>query len=373
MTDFPPLAECADADSLLERIEAAGIVGMGGGGYPTAAKLRAARAGGADLAIGNGMACEPGATADLALLRGHLDAVVSGLRIVCRCLASSARFVLAVPPGSGIPSPATEVAAPYPAGDERLLVGQVAGREVPAAGWPTDVGVVVLNVATLFAIHQAVRLGKTPRRRLVTVGDANYWLRFGRPLETLRPLLAEELRGSSPSAGQESLGVAPDLAAVKVRLAAAQSAASVPNAAPLRTGGPLTGHPAETDAVVEGTTFHVGLGPESGPCIRCGWCRPACPEALAPDLLHAAFETGSPAPSAFDCTECGACTAVCPAAIDLVNQIRAVKNRQRHIATAARRADTARQRTDARVARLQHAAKARDDRRSERLRRPRAW
>lgn len=370
MTDFPPLSECADADSLLERIEAAGIVGMGGGGYPTAAKLRAAQAGGADLAIGNGMACEPGATADLALLRGHLDAVVSGLRIVCRCLASSARFVLAVPPGSGIPSPATEVVAPYPAGDERLLVGQVAGREVPAAGWPTDVGVVVLNVATLFAIHQAVRLGKTPRRRLVTVGDANCWLRFGRPLATLRPLLVEGQPGSMSLASQRRQGHAD----VRASLAAGHSESSSQlNATPLRTGGPLTGHPAKTGAVVEATTFHVGLPPESSPCIRCGWCRPACPEALAPDLLHGAFETGSPAPSAFDCTECGACTAVCPAAIDLVNHIRTVKNRQRQTAASTRRAEAARQRTDARVARLQQAAKARDDRRAERLRRPRAW
>lgn len=372
MTDFPPLAECADAATLLARIEAAGIVGMGGGGFPTAAKLRAAQAGGADLVIGNGMACEPGATADLALLHRHLDAVVSGLRIVCRCLADGARFVLAVPPGSGVPPPAKEVNARYPAGDERVLVAEAAGREVPAAGWPTDVGVVVLNVATLFAIHEAVRLGKAPQRRLVTVGDTNYWLRFGRPFATLQPLLAEELR-SSLSAGEESPSVAPDLAAVKARLAAAQGASSVPNAAPLRTGGPLTGQPAETDAVVEATTFHVGLSPESSPCIRCGWCRPACPEALAPDLLHGAFEAGSPAPSAQDCTECGACTAACPAAIDLVNDIRAVKSRQRHTAATARRAEAARQRGDARLARLRQAAKMRDDRRAERLRQPRVW
>ena len=372
MTDFPPLAERTDAATLLARIDAAGIVGMGGGGYPTAAKLRAAKAGGADLAIGNGMACEPGATADLALLRGHLDAVVSGLRIVSRCLASGAHFVLAVPPGSGIPPPATEVVAPYPTGDERVLVRQVADREVPAAGWPTNVGVVVLNVATLFAIHEAVRLGKTPRRRLVTVGDANYWLRFGQPLETLRPLLTGRSMGV-PSTGQGQRGITPRLAGVKVSLAAASGASSSQPNAPLRTGGPLTGHPAAPDAVVEATTFHVGLPPKSGPCIRCGWCRPACPEALAPDLLHAAFEAGSPAPSAFDCTECGACTAACPAAIDLVNHIREVKHRQRHTATAVRRAEAARQRTDARVARLQLAAKARDDRRGERLRHRRRW
>ena len=381
-TDFPPLPESAGAASLLARIEAAGIVGMGGGGYPTAAKLRAAQAGGADFVIGNGMACEPGANADVALLRQHLDAVVSGLRIVCRCLAGGGRsetapagegqsepeahrprFVLAVPPGSDIPPPATAVAAAYPAGDERVLVAQVAGREVPATGWPTDVGVVVLNVATLFAIHEAVHLGKAPRRRLVTVGDANYWLRLGRPLATLRPLLAAESLRKSSSLGQrrQRKGIAS---------APAHTKANVP---PLRVGGPLTGQPAMADAAIEATTFHVGLLPASGPCIRCGWCRPACPEGLLPDLLHATFEAAAPAPSALDCTECGACTAACPAAIDLVNEFRALKRWQRRATTAAHRAEVARQRGEARIARLQQAAEARDERRAERLRRPRRW
>lgn len=380
-TRFPPLSERTDAASLLARIEAAGIVGMGGGGYPTAAKLRAARASGADLVIGNGMACEPGADADLALLRQRLDAVVSGLRIVCRCLAGGGRceatpvrrqsepnakgprFVLAVPPGSDIPPPATAVAAPYPAGDERVLVAQVAGREVPAAGWPTDVGVVVLNVATLFAIHEAVHFGRAPRRRLVTVGEANYWLRLGRPLATLRPLLAAEKQRRSQffEHRQRRSGIRSDLAHTKA------------NAPPLRVGGPLTGQPAATDAAVEATTFHVGLPPTSGPCIRCGWCRPACPEGLDPDLLHASFEATTPAPSALDCTECGACTAACPAAIDLVNEFRALKHRHCRATAAAHRANAARQRGEARAARLQQAAEARDDRRAERLRRPRRW
>lgn len=370
--DFPPLPPEADAASLLARIEVAGIVGMGGAGYPTAAKLRAARAGGADLAIGNGMACDPGASADLALLRQRLEAVVSGLRIVCRCLEAPGgpagacgaadrelvggegrlpgpRFVLAVPPGSGIPPPAKAVAVDYPAGDERRLVAQVAGRQVPAAGWPTDVGVVVLNVATLFAIHEAVRLGKAPRRRLVTVGGQDRWLRLGRPLATLTPLLVVA-QGDGTGSGS-----------------------SPPPHGAMRVGGPLTGRPAALDAVVEATTFHVGLTPQAGPCIRCGWCRTACPEALLPDLLHAAFEAGGEGARTTDCTECGACTAACPASIDLVNEIRALKRKRHDAASQARRAAAARQRFLARTARLRGAEAARDERRAKRLRRPRQW
>lgn len=350
--NFEPLAADAPPAAVLARVEAAGIVGMGGGGFPTATKLRAALAGKADLVVGNGMATEPGAGADLALLREHADAVVSGLRIVCRCLAGGAeesavrevRHILAVPPGSGIGPPATPVALGYPAGDERRLAGHLAGRAMPWGARPTDVGVLVLNVATLFAIHEAVRLGQTPRRRLIAVGGTNRWLPFGTPLEALRPLLAH-----------------------------GQSAASV-GQGPLRTGGPLTGRSAAAGAVVEAATFQVDLPPRpADPCIRCGWCQPACPEGLAPQALHAAFEAGAGGAAAADCSECGACTAACPSGIDLVNEFRTLKARGRRAAARARSAAAALQRSTARAERLGRAAAARSERRAARLRRPREW
>ena len=354
-TDFPPLDAAAPTAAVLARIDAAGIVGMGGGGFPTATKLRAALAGKADLVIGNGMASEPGAGADLALLREHVDAVVSGLRVVCRCLAGGkagesareVRHVLAVPAGSGIGPPATPVALDYPAGDERRLVAHLAARELPKGARPTDVGVLVLNVATLFAIHEAVCIGRTPRRRLVAVGGANHWIAFGTPLDALRPLL-------TPSAGNVGTASA--------------------GKQPLRTGGPLTGRSAAADAVVDAATFQVDwpLRP-ADPCIRCGWCQPACPEGLAPQALHAAYEAGAEAPSAADCSECGACTAACPSGIDLVNEFRTLKARRLRAAAKAQRADAARQRSAARVERLRQAAEARSERRAVRLRQHRQW
>lgn len=351
--DFKPLDAGAPPAAVLARMEVAGIIGMGGGGFPTASKLRAALAGKADLVIGNGMASEPGAGADLALLREHADAVVSGLRIVCRCLADGetgespareVRHVLAVPNGSGIGPPATPVALGYPAGDERRLVAHLAGRAVPRGAPATDVGVLVLNVATLFAIHEAVCLGRAPRRRLIAVGGANHWIPFGTPLEALRPLLA-----------------------------ASQAAASA-GMRPLRTGGPLTGRSAVAGAVVDAATFQVDLPPRpADPCIRCGWCQPACPEGLAPQALHAAFEAGAGGAAAADCSECGACAAACPSGIDLVNEFRTLKARHRRAAAKAQSAVAARQRSTARAERLGRAAAARSERRAERLRQPRQW
>lgn len=367
--EFAPLGANASAVEVLARIDAAGVVGMGGGGFPTADKLRAAMAAKSDLVIGNGMATEPGAVADLALLRHHLEEVVSGLRIVCQCLAGDARgvartsgdvgFILAVPTGSGIGAPATPVAIEYPAGEERRLAAHLADRIVPKGARPTDVGVVVLNVATLFAIHEAVRLGRALRRRLVAVGGAEHWLALDTPLEALRPLLA-------PSAGT-------------VEAAAPDGDERKPETPPairrgLRLGGPLTGRNAAPDALVQATTFQVDLPLRpADPCIRCGWCQPVCPEGLAPAMLHAAFEAGGDAPAAADCSECGACTAACPSGIDLVNEFRTLKARWRRTGARVRSAAAARQRSTARAERLQRAAEARSERRAARLRRRREW
>ena len=152
--EFTPLPADASAAAVIERIEAAGIVGMGGGAYPTARKIREAIAANADWVIGNGMASEPGVTADVALLREHADEVRAGLDIVFRCTGAE-HTALAVPPDSDVPG-GTPVTLAYPAGDEKRLVAHLTGREVPANGYASDVGVLVLNVSTLFAIHDAV-------------------------------------------------------------------------------------------------------------------------------------------------------------------------------------------------------------------------
>ena len=332
--EFTPLGAAADAPAVLQRIAAAGIVGMGGAGYPTATKIREARAGDADIVIGNGMASEPDASADRTLLHDHADAVVAGLEVVARCLGG-ARPILAVPLGSGLEAPAVELLAGPDGGEERRLVERLTGRRVPRSAYPTDVGVLVLNVATLFAVFEAVAHGRAPRRRIVTVAGTDAWVTIGTPLADL-PL---------PAGGR-----------------------------PLRIGGALTGRPAPPDALVEATTFSVAPAPPPAlPCIRCGHCAGACPAALLPDKLHTAFENGGADPSAWNCIECGACTAACPSGIDLVNEIRELTRRMGEDAARRQAADAARRRWTARMQRLARQTEHRDAKRAARLREPRKW
>lgn len=360
-TSFPPLPSDAAAAAIIARIDAAGIVGMGGGGYPTANKIRAAIGAGADCVIGNGMASEPGATADRTLLRTRGREVTAGLALVGRALAgcrqdakarAPVRLVLAVPPNSGVDAPlAMEFDLPFPtgpAGDERRLVAHVVGRAVPRDRYPTDVGVLVLNVATLFAVYEAVALGRAPAKRLVTVGGDDAWHAVGAPLADL--LLAAE-RG-------------------------------------WRVNGPLTGYDAAPGERVKATTFAVDAPrPPALACIGCGWCVAACPEGLAADRLHRAFAAecagegtarrgGHREDAAADlaaCIECGACTAVCPSGIDLVGEFREWKGQLRRRQRARSRAVAARQRWSAREQRLAQEADAARTRRAERMRAARDW
>ena len=332
VADFKPLDAAADAETIIARIDAAGIVGMGGGGYATVRKLREARTAGANFAIGNGMASEPDASADTTLLREHFVEVAAGLEIVRRCL-DDARMALAVPPGSGLPAPAAEVRIPF-AGDERRLATHFTHQPMPNGGTPADLGVVVLNVATLFAIFEAVTHGRALRRRLVTVGGADQWLAIGTPLAEL----------------------------------------AIAEAGELRVNGPLTGQPAAPNAVVEAHTFSVGPARLAAlPCIRCGWCVPACPESLDPVYLHDTFLTDladqadEEQTAVFDCIECGACTAACPSGIDLVNEFRALKDRTQHRNALRERADAARARSAARTERLARQAQQEQARRAARL------
>lgn len=332
--EFTPLAPDASSAAVIERIEAAGIVGMGGGAYPTASKIREAIAANADWAIGNGMASEPGVTADLALLGGHAHEVMSGLEIVARC-TGAAHTALAVPTDSDVPG-GTPVALAYPAGDEKRLVAHLTGREVPATGYASDVGVLVFNVSTLFAIHDAVIRGRGLRQRVVTVAGTDHWVAIGTPLADL------------PLPGGANDGY--------------------------RVQGKLTGRDVAAEAVVDPSTFSVEVRrPASWACIRCGWCASACPEDLAPERLHRAFEADAADATVFDCTECGACTAACPSRLDLVNEFRAIKTRMRRDQLAVEQAERARQRSAARTERLARAANERDRQRAERMNKPRQW
>ena len=310
---LPPLApNMVSLDVLVERVRRAGVVGMGGGAYPTFEKLRQA-AGIADTLIINAAESEPYVTADYRLLMERSDRILQGAQTIARCLGVKRAVVVT----AGDKVKAVEiverrlrrraglelkmVVARYPLGGERQIVQTVTGREIPADKTALDCKCVVLNVATVFAIQEA--LSGTPlTHRVVTVtGGAvvrprNLLVPIGTPLRML-------LREAGDLTDKADL---------------------------ILTGGPMMGAEQldlevpvlkDTNALVCLTKQERRQDHESGTCIRCGKCVASCPMHLAPTLVIRALRKKEYHKlSGFhvnDCMGCGSCSYVCPAHIPL--------------------------------------------------------
>ena len=327
------------APGLIERIQEAGIVGLGGAGYPTHLKLSQAREHGVQTLIVNAVECEAGVNADRAVLRCHADDVLAGIEVVAGWLGGP-RVILAVgaPLDAELDVPVAVAPGPYPAGWERALIRRLLGVEAPPDGYPTDVGALVLNVATVFAIARAWRQGEPLTRRVVTVGARECWVRVGHPVAAL-PL--------PPGA--------------------------------YTVGGPVTGWRAEAGAAVTKTTRAVTPRPvvAQSPCIRCGWCASACPRGLLPQELLRGIQAGNWRQTARlsvdDCIECGACDVACPSNLPLLAAIRHAKGERLEAARRSAAAGLARTRFEARNARRERSAAATRSRLAARLRAPREW
>ena len=304
---------------LLARVLEAGIAGMGGGAYPTALKLRLA-AGKADTLIINAAECEPYITADHRLLLERSDKILLGAQTIARAIGAQ-RAVLVTEGDKLNAAEAVErrlrarsgkvelctVRTRYPLGAEKQIVQTVTGREVPPGGVPLDVKCVVLNVATVFAIQDALFRGRALTHRAVTVtGGAvarprNLWVPIGTPLSCLLE-----------SAG--GLRETPSL---------------------VITGGPMMGTPQpDLEApVIKSTNGLVCLTRlerrgERGEtvCIRCGKCVASCPMHLTPSFIGRALRQNElhrlPRLHPQDCIECGCCSYICPARIPLLELVR---------------------------------------------------
>lgn len=314
--------QTATPEALCELVREAGIVGLGGATFPTHVKLSPPKGRKIDVLIVNGAECEPYLTADHRLMLERAAEVVLGARIVARILGV-ARIIVGVEANKRDAVAALRLAAgkgveveilpvTYPQGAEKQLIKALLGRAVPPPpGLPMDVGVVVQNVGTCAAVHDAVCAGRPLIDRVVTVAGGgvarpgNYRARIGTPLRQL----VEASGGLSPST---------------VRLV---------------MGGPMMGVPLTSlDApVIKGTSGLLALtrdelpGRRAGNCIRCGRCVRACPMALLPATLalyaqHRLYERAEDL-GAMACIECGCCAYLCPAAIPLVQHIRLAKSR----------------------------------------------
>lgn len=315
----PLTPEQVTLELLLERVTEAGIVGMGGGAFPTAEKLRQA-AGRVDTLIVNAAECEPYITADHRLLLERGGHILRGAQVVAQCVGAQ-RAVIAT---EGDKLNATEVMerrmrkrgakvelrtvrTRYPLGAEKQIVQTVTGREVPPGGSPLNVKCLVLNVATVYAIQAALFSGEALTHRAVTVtGGAvarprNLWVPIGTPLSCLLE-----------SAG--GLKEKPQL---------------------VLTGGPMMGTPLfdlespvvkNTNGLVCLTGFERRQEQAESVCIRCGKCVAACPMHLTPTFIARAIRRGElhklPKFHPEDCLECGCCSYICPARIPLLELVR---------------------------------------------------
>ena len=343
---------------LIARIHQFGVAGLGGAGFPTGVKLQ----GGGDkieTLIINAAECEPYITADDRLMQDCAAQVVEGIRILAHILQpreillgiednkpqaiSMLRAVLADSHDISL----RVIPTKYPSGGAKQLTQILTGKQVPHGGRSSDIGVLMQNVGTAYAIKRAVIDGEPITERVVTLtGEAvsrpgNVWARLGTPV---RHLLNDA--GFCPSADQMVI-----------------------------MGGPLMGFTLPwldvpvvkiTNCLLAPSASEMGETPEEKGCIRCSACADACPADLLPQQLYW-FSKGqqhdkATAHNIADCIECGACAWVCPSNIPLVQYFRQEKAEIYAISQEEKRAAEAKARFEARQARLEREKAARLER-----------
>lgn len=355
--ELTPVADyrSVDPSHLRNLVREAGIVGMGGAGFPTFIKLNPGPGRLVDTLILNGVECEPYITCDDRLMREQPQEVVGGARIIGHALGAR-RCVIAVEDNKPEAYEALRRAASdgievelvptvYPTGGEKQLIQVLTGKEVPSGGLPVEVGVVVQNVATAAALYRAVERGEPLVSRVVTVTGGgvarprNYRVPLGTPVAHL-------IEQSEPLPLQ---------------------------ARALLVGGPMMGFALHDErAPVVKTTNCILVDPPLAeaehpmPCIRCGACAAACPVSLLPQQLywHARSRSLDKAQdyNLFDCIECGCCAYVCPSHIPLVHYFRFAKTEVWSLERERARADQAKRRHTARVERLEQEKREREER-----------
>ena len=299
--------ETLTAAELQGIVREAGIVGLGGATFPTSVKLTPPQGKTIEKLIINGAECEPYLTADHRLMLEKPAQIIDGLHLMMLALdvkeaiigvednkMDAIQALLAASKDvEGIKVQALPVM--YPQGGEKQLVYATTRRKVPTGGLPLDVGCVVCNVGTVYAIQQAIREGKPLIQRVATMGGlvnnpGNFLFRVGTMVENL----IEACGGLKPEV-------------VK-----------------LISGGPMMGQamPHANIPMTKGTSGILALGKEAAekpenPCINCGRCVSACPMRLVPtklDLLvrNDNYEEAEKC-GVMNCMECGACTFACPA------------------------------------------------------------
>lgn len=304
------------ADAIRQAVKNAGIVGMGGAGFPTHVKINPPVP--VDTIIINGAECEPYLTCDHRLMVEQAARMVDGLLAIMKA-TGAAKGIIGIEANKpdAIGRLKEEIAGHeqlsiavlkvrYPQGAEKQLIKAILGREVPSGRLPCDVGCVVNNVHTAIAVHEAVTQGKPSYERVVTVSGGavvdprNVLVRIGTPLQTLLDFCGGLLGEPAAIVG----------------------------------GGPMTGPPVLDllGPVVKNLSGVLALNQEEAafdenrPCIRCTRCVQVCPMGLTPNLLGEYSDQGLYKKAGQlrvqDCIECGLCSFTCPSKRALVTWIK---------------------------------------------------
>jgi electron transport complex protein RnfC len=322
-SDLKPIENWRDVspDVLKKRILDGGVVGMGGATFPTHVKLSPPDNKPIDVLIINGAECEPFLTSDHRLMLEKPEGIVAGLEIFAKILGVKRAFIAIESNKPDAVKTMREAAkdidyvrvvslhVKYPQGAEKQLIYALTGRQVPSGGLPMDVGALVQNVGTAYAVTQAVKEGRPLIGRIVTLSGlgvshtGNYKVAVG----TQVAHLIEHAGGYSGEPGK------------------------------IIFGGPMMGISQSTDQVpiIRGTSGVLVIPANQvgdfkpGPCIRCGRCVDVCPMGLLPCDIAIATEyediDEARRLGATDCIECGSCSYICPTKRMLVHRLRSAK------------------------------------------------
>ena len=304
-------------DEIVEIVKEAGIVGMGGAGFPTSVKLKPAKP--VDTILLNGCECEPLLTADHRVLLEFADDVIYGLKAIIKAVGAEKGVIVIEdnkPDAIQLMNEKTadldniEVVAAktkYPQGAEKMLIKRVTGRKVPSGGLPADVGCIVSNISTTKAIADAILTGMPLIERVVTVtgervkNPGNFIVKIGTNTKDLIDycggIIVEDVT--------------------------------------IKAGGPMMGF-LLTDTnvpIMKGSNGIIAVDTDhtvEQPCIKCGRCMDVCPMELSP-LYFAKFADeenwqGMKDKNVMDCIECRCCEYICSSKIPLVTKIKAGKN-----------------------------------------------
>ena len=318
---------------IVQLVQDAGMVGLGGAAFPTHVKMTPPPEHQVDTLVANGCECEPYLTCDHRIMLEQPEQLIQGTRLIMRALGME-RAIIGIEDNkldavkaisellpAHDPITVQAVETKYPQGAEKMLIKSVLGRSVPPGSFPSAVGVSVFNVGTLAQIGELLPHGRGVIERVVTVSGpgvehpGNYLVPVGTPVRFLL-----EHAGVTSGAHEVILGgpmMGMSVSALDVPVTKAMSGMVVLE---------------QNDPDLHKQQAH--------PCIRCGWCVEACPMQLNPSMLGMLAASSDYDEMANDyhlndCFECGSCSYVCPSNIPLVQYFRIAKSVLRERAEVA--------------------------------------